>query len=246
VVGLTIFYHSPSSDFCAINDQYHFIAATTDGTLVKIITMRKSTILTVTVAAIFATTACQNENRNNRDKAATTITDTTMDTTQRAQMYTSDVDLQGNEKLFIMTAINGAMLDIETGTLIERKTKDPVVKAFAKQMVAASTKVNNNLTSIAKGKGISPPSLQSEENLSQIAALKTVSGIMLDKTYIKLAIKSLGASDILFGKAATFKNEDIKTFAINSLSEVQANQKQAVAIGKKINISNLNSGDDLQ
>jgi len=207
--------------------------------------MRKNNLLPVAFTMLFLTTSCQSENRNNRDKAATNVTDTTMDTTLRAQMYTSDVDLQGNEKLFILSAINSAMLDMETGTMVERKTKDPVVKAFALKMVAASSKANKNLGLIAKGKGISPPTVLSAENLTQITALKTVSGKLFDKTYVQLATKSLAASDLLLGKAATFKNEDIKTFAINSLSDIQQNYKEAVAIGKKLNISNQNNGNDL-
>jgi putative membrane protein len=207
--------------------------------------MRKINLLPIAFAIILMAAACQNENRNNRDKAATNVTDTTMDTTARAQMYTSDVDLQGNEKLFFLSAINGAMLDIEAGTMAERKTKDPLVKAFAHKMVVAATKANQNLELIAKGKGISPPTVLSEENLSQMAALKTVSGNLFDKTYVKLATQSLAAADLLLGKAATFKNEDIKTFAINSLSDIQQNYKEAVTLGKKLNISNQNNGNDL-
>jgi putative membrane protein len=207
--------------------------------------MTKINLLPIAFAIILMAGSCQNENRNNRDKAATNVTDTTMDTTARAQMYTSDVDLQGNEKLFFLSAINGAMLDIEAGTMAERKTKDPLVKAFAHKMVVAATKANKNLGLIAKGKGISPPTVLSEENLSQMAALKTVSGELFDKTYVKLATQSLAAADLLLGKAATFKNDDIKTFAINSLSDVQQNHKEAVTLGKKLNISNQNNGNDL-
>ena len=208
--------------------------------------MRKNNLLPIFIAIIIGAVSCQNENRNNRDKPATSVTDTTMDTTQRAQMYTSDVDLQGNEKLFILNAINSAMLDIETGTMVERKTKDPVVKSFARKMVAASTKANKNLALIAKEKGINPPTVQSGDNLTQITTLKKLSGNLLDKTYIKLASTSLASSDLLFGKAATFKNKDIKTFAINALSDIQQNHKEAIAIGKKLNINNQNNGNDLQ
>ena len=208
--------------------------------------MRKNNLLPIFIAIIIGAVSCQNENRNNRDKPATSVTDTTMDTNQRAQMYTSDVDLQGNEKVFILNAINSAMLDIETGTMVERKTKDPVVKSFARKMVAASTKANKNLALIAKGKGINPPTVQSGDNLTQITTLKKLSGNLLDKTYIKLASASLANSDLLFGKAATFKNKDIKTFAINALSDIQQNHKEAIAIGKKLNISNQNNGNDLQ
>lgn len=208
--------------------------------------MRKNNLLPIFIAIIIGAVSCQNENRNNRDKPATSVTDTTMDTTQRAQMYTSDVDLQGNEKVFILNAINSAMLDIETGTMVERKTKDPVVKSFARKMVAASTKANKNLALIAQGKGINPPTVQSGDNLTQITTLKKLSGNLLDKTYIKLASASLASSDLLFGKAATFKNKDIKTFAINALSDIQQNHKEAIAIGKKLNISNQNNGNDLQ
>jgi len=208
--------------------------------------MRKHHLLPLAIAIVFGFTACQNENRNNRDQAAINVTDTTTDTTLRAQMYTSDVDLQGNEKLFILTAINGAMLDIEAATMVERKTKALMIKSFAQQIVANQTKALKNLTLIAKGKGINPPTVLSQENLQQMGTLKTVTGNLLDKTYIKLATKSLTDADLLFGKAATFKNKDIKTFAINSLSEIQQTQKEAVAIGKQLNVSNQNNGNDLQ
>ncbi|CAM4108135.1 Predicted outer membrane protein [Pedobacter westerhofensis] len=207
--------------------------------------MRKNNLLLNTIVIIIATVSCQNQNRNNRDQAATSVTDTTTDTTKRAQIYTSDVDLQGNEKLFILEAINGALFDIETAAIVERETKDPLVKSFAKKMFTASTKANNDLASIAKGKGINPPTVQSEENRTQLLVLKTVSGKLLDKTYIKLVSTSLAHYDMLFGKAVTFKNKDIKTFAINALSEIQQRHKEATAIAKKLNVSNQNNGNDL-
>jgi predicted outer membrane protein len=207
--------------------------------------MKKYNYFLIAIVMLISAISCQNENRNNRDKAATSITDATSDTTMRAQMYTSDVDLQGDEKLFLLDAINGSIFDIEAATMLERKTKNPLVKSFAKNIVTASTQVSKNLSLIAKGKGINPPTVQSEENLAKLTVLKTVSDELLDKTYIKLVTTSLAHYDMLFGKAATFKNKDIKTFAINALSETQKHHNEAVAIGKKLNVSNQNNGNDL-
>ncbi|WP_185960626.1 DUF4142 domain-containing protein [Pedobacter westerhofensis] len=206
--------------------------------------MRKNKILITAILVITISVSCQNKNRNNRDAAATVITSIGTDTTKRAQIYTSDVDLQGNEKLFILEAINGAMFDVEIATMVARKTRDPLVKSFAEKMIAVSTKANNDLVSIAKGKGISPPTVQSEENMAQLMVFKTVSDRFLDKAYVKLVITSLAHSDMLFGNAVTFKNNAIKTFAINSLSGIQQHHKEAIALGKKLNVSNKNNGND--
>jgi predicted outer membrane protein len=68
------------------------------------------------------------------------------------------------------------MLDLEADVMVERKTKDPLVKSSAKEMVTASSKADKDLISIARGKGINRSAVQSEENLTQITALKTLWG----------------------------------------------------------------------
>jgi predicted outer membrane protein len=199
-------------------------------------------LLTVTMVSLGS---CQGGDRNHRDQAATTVADSTSDTTKRAQMYTSDVDLNGDEKAFILSVSDDALLEAEAGTLIVQKTKNPMVKSLAQQIIKAYTKANKDLTLIAKGKGLNVETVLSEEHLAQVKSLNTLSGTALDKSYISLVISTHSHDESLFGKAAIFRNKDLKIFALNFLPEIQKFHKAATNIAIKMNISKKGNGDDL-
>jgi predicted outer membrane protein len=205
----------------------------------------KNTRLFLLTAAILSFGACQNGDRNHRDQAATTVADSSSDTTKRAQMYTSDVDLIGDEKAFILSASADNSLETEAGTLIILKTKNAMVKSLAQQIISAYSKANKDLTRIAKGKGLNVQTVLSEENSAKVSSLKALSGTALDKAYISLLISTHSHDEDLFGKAAIFKNKDLKLFALNFLPEIQKFHQTATDIAIKINISNKNNGNDL-
>jgi len=207
------------------------------------ITMKKHNIFLMMVL-VFGMQACQNQDRK-RDDASTTAADSTLDTTQRAQMSTADVDMDGDAKAFILPAIAGGMLEIEAGNLMVQKSANAEVKAFAAMMVKDHTKANQDLEKIAKGKGLAVPTTLPEEQFKNLNTLRELSGRDLDVRYMTMMISAHDQTQTLFTKASMNENGDLKQYALNTLPVIQTHYKQAVKLGQKLNISNVNNGDNL-
>lgn len=201
--------------------------------------------LTFLIAAALGISACQNADRNNRDEAATTNTDTISDTTSRAQVYTADVDLKGDEKAFIIQAYATGMTEIETAKIAVIRTANAKIKEFASMMVKDHTKANADLAKLAKGKGITIPSTLSETQLKHIKQMQELTGRSFDIHYINMMVTDHQAAEELFGHATSYKDENLKNFILNTLPVIQQHSKMITKIGKDLNISNAGNGDDL-
>lgn len=189
--------------------------------------------------------SCQNANRNNRDEAATAKRDTISDSTSRAQAYTADVDLNGDEKSFILNAATAGMMEVEAGKIAVTNTHNTKVKNFASMMVKDHTKANKDLTAVAKGKGLALPSVLPDKQMKDLATLKSLTGRSFDTQYITMMINDHADAEALFGHATGYKNEALKNFILNTLPVIQQHHKMIVKLGKEFNISNVNNGDDI-
>jgi putative membrane protein len=206
--------------------------------------MNKPIFFLIAVAG-FCLQSCSNDDRGGRDAAATSANDHVEDTTQRAQSYTADLDINGDEKSFITQAASGGLGEIAAGNLIIQKSSNASVKAFAERMVKDHTKANEKLKEIAKTKGLIFPATLSETQIKHMAALKELSGRSVDVQYVTMMVNDHGKTEELFVRATTFKDADLKAFAINTLPIIQTHRKEAVKLGLKLNISNTNNGDDI-
>jgi putative membrane protein len=193
----------------------------------------------------FLLLSCTSNDRGGRDAATTSAIGQVTDTTQRAQIYTADVDINGDEKSFILQAAAGSMEEIASGNLIIQSSSNASVKAFAKRLVKDHTKASLELEKIATTKGLTLPSTLSEVQLKRIAGMKALSGRQLDVQYITMMIDNHAKTEEIFGKATSFKDLELKEFALNTLPAIQTHLKDAVKLGQKLNISNTNNGDDL-
>lgn len=191
-------------------------------------------------------TSCQDGERNGRDKAATAVTDSISDTTKRAQMYTADVDLNGDEKAFVLSASGEGLLELEAAKLAHQKTTNEDLKLLTKEIINIYTKSNADLEKVAQGKGMVIPSTLTEESNRRVESLKSLSGTALDKAYITLLISNLTHTEELYSKASVFRNEDMKTFALNMLAKVQELHGKTTDLAIKFNVSNINNGQDLR
>lgn len=80
-------------------------------------------------------------------------------------------------------------IDIDAGKLAEKKSKNPKVKDFAKEMVKDHTALNHQATQLAKKIKITPKDNATSEGLKtgakeNVANLKKLSGADFDKAYI--------------------------------------------------------------
>lgn len=80
-------------------------------------------------------------------------------------------------------------VDIDAGKLAEKKTHNPDVKAFAKQMVTDHTGVNKQATALARKLHVTPEQSDTSKSLKQggkdnIDKLKDLNGEAFDKAYV--------------------------------------------------------------
>ena len=206
--------------------------------------MNKPILFLIAVVG-FGLQSCSNDDRGGRDAAATSAVENVEDTTQRAQNYTADIDINGDEKSFISQAGAGSMGEIAAANLIIQKSSNASVKAFAERMVKDHTTANKKLEEIAKAKGLTFPATLSETQMKQMAALKELSGRTIDVQYLTMMVNDHAKTEALFGKATSFKDTALKAFALHTLPVIQTHRQDAAKLGEKLNISNTNNGDDI-
>jgi len=206
--------------------------------------MKAKNTLIILLIGVAGLQACQNGDRNNRDTAATIPSDSTSDTTSRAQAYTADVDLKGDEKSFIINAATGGMMEVEAAKIAIQKSSNAAVKNFASLMVKDHTKANTDLGKIAKSKGLALPASLPEDQMEHLSKMKALTGRPFDTHYIQMMLTDHAKTEALFGEAAKFSNADLKNFALNTLPIIQTHHKKAIEIGTSLNITNANNGDD--
>jgi putative membrane protein len=88
-----------------------------------------------------------------------------------------------------MIAVVADTVDIDTGNMAAKKTKDKSVREFAKTMVRDHTAVNAQATALAKQLGVVPEESDISKSLKSggdetMAHLMTLTGAAFDKAYI--------------------------------------------------------------
>lgn len=197
------------------------------------------------VCVLVALQACSNPDRNGRDEAAGTIVDSLSDTTQRAQAMTADVNLNGDGKVFALSAATGGLMEVEAASLAIKKSKDKAVKDFAANMLKDHTLANQELSGIAEAKGLQPAKTLPEESSAHLTMLGTLADREFDVQYIRMMIADHQKTVQLFTDGSRLADAQLKAFAVKTLPIIQQHYDAAVKIGKQLNISNANNGDDV-
>lgn len=197
------------------------------------------------VCVLVALQACSNANRNGRDEPAGSIVDSLSDTTQRAQAITADVNLNGDGKVFALSAATGGLMEVEAATLAIKKSKDKAVKDFATRMLKDHALANQELSGIAEAKGLQPAKTLPEESAAHLTMLGKLADREFDIQYIRMMIADHQKTLQLFTDGSRLADAQLKAFAVNTLPIIQQHYDAAVKIGKQLNISNANNGDDV-
>lgn len=143
--------------------------------------------------------------------------------------------LDGDDQDFLENAAQAGHTEIEGSKLAQAKSKSPDVKQFAEQMIADHTKVAEELATLAKSKGYTPPT---EPSLVQKAKLKTLD--MSDESFDKRYADQIGVSAHedavkLFEEAAKdAKDPEIKAFAAKTLPSLQKHLEMGKALQQKV------------
>ncbi|PLC49771.1 DUF305 domain-containing protein [Pollutimonas subterranea] len=143
--------------------------------------------------------------------------------------------LDGNDEDFLEAAAHAGHTEIEGSKLAQTKATNPDVKAFAEKMIMDHTKVGQELQTLAKSKGYTPPA---EPSLVQKTKLKALS--VMDDSFDKRYVNQIGvaahedAVELFQEASADAKDPEIKAFAAEKLPALQEHLEMAKALKQKV------------
>jgi putative membrane protein len=185
-------------------------------------------------------TACGNSDKDSKNKQDSTASqlDTTITKTESAvKLDTADVS-------FFEHAAYGGMTEVESSNKILQFTKDTTVKTFAQMMVKDHGKANEQLKSIAKGKGYVLPTLLPATKMKLITALDDFKDEGRDEYYMQLMVAEHQNAINLFTLASHSKDAEISKFASTLLPTLNHHYQHTLRIDSIFKAAKANQGDD--
>ncbi|MBS0029569.1 DUF4142 domain-containing protein [Chitinophaga sp. 22321] len=184
--------------------------------------MKKLVILSATVLAVWMTPSCGNNAKNAQSEKP-------VDSAQDINETVKPVDEKSSQ--FAVDAANGGMMEVAMGKLAQEKAQNERVKAFGTMMVNDHSKAGDELKALAEKKGITLPAELSTEEKKHIDDLAKKTGKDFDKSYIDMMVDDHDKDVKEFEKASdNVTDEDLKTWARNTLPTLKAHQDSAKAI----------------
>ncbi len=119
---------------------------------------------------------------------------------------------------FAVDAANGGMAEVALGKIAEQKSTTKNVKDFATRMIADHSKVNNELTAIAKSKGITLPENISNDEQKIVDDLSKKTGKEFERAYVKEMLDDHEKDVKAFeGASKTCNDAGLQEFATKTL-----------------------------
>jgi putative membrane protein len=144
------------------------------------------------------------------------------------------VTLTSQDRTFVDKAAIGGMAEVQLGQLAVKNAKSADVKNFGQRMIDDHTKANNELTSLATAKGLTPPAELDSKNKSTLERLSKLSGDQFDKAYISDMVTDHEEDVAEFQKQANGNGDPtIKAFASKTLPTLQEHLQLAKSIASK-------------
>ena len=153
--------------------------------------------------------------------------------TAKAAGSSSSIDKRDRD--FMMKAAQAGHAEVATGNVASTQAASEAVKQFGAQMVKDHTTANDELKSIAQGKGVSLPDAPDNAHQKALEKLKGMSGASFDRQYIADAgVKDHTAAQKLFSdEAKNGKDADVKAFAQKTLPVITHHLEMARDLAKK-------------
>jgi putative membrane protein len=174
-----------------------------------------------------------NRNSSNRNSSGATGEQTGM------------ANMSSQDRNFLMDAAMGGLMEVELGQLAVQKGASDGVKQFGQRMVDDHGKANQELMSLASGKGITLPTAIDKKHRGHITKLSAMTGARFDREYIKMMVSDHSKDVSEFEKESTKGvDPDLKAFATKALPTLQEHLQMARALdgSQRGGNSNSNSG----
>ena len=93
------------------------------------------------------------------------------------------------DRVFLKSALEGGMFEVQLGQLALQKSNNADVKAFAQKMVDDHTKMGDQMKTMAEQIGVKLPKEISKKDHATMAKLQALSGEEFDKAYMEDMVK---------------------------------------------------------
>jgi putative membrane protein len=157
--------------------------------------------------------------------------------------FAANVTKQDN---FWMEAAQGGMAEVMLGNLALQKSPNEEVKKLAQMLVTDHTKTNDELKTLAESKNVTLPTDVNAKQKALLARLNRLSEETFDKEFVKAIIRDHEADVKLFQKQAdSGTDQDVKTFAVNTLPTLKAHLEMAKNISDNMKGMNTNMNSNV-
>ena len=142
--------------------------------------------------------------------------------------------LSEKDRAFIRDAAEGGLAEVKMGELGQQKATSQDVKNLAKTLQDDHQKANDELTSIAKSKGIELPSGMGAHE-SAINSLENKQGQEFDRSFVKDTIRDHNQDISKFERAANdLDDPDLKAFAQKTVPVLRNHLSMAEQASKSL------------
>ncbi len=151
--------------------------------------------------------------------------------------------LSSKDKEFVNEAAQGGLAEVQLGKLAAQQAESSDVKQFGQRMVQDHTKANSELVSLARTKGVTPPSGPSAKDKATMTKLSAMHGSSFDRAYMDDMVndhKKDVADFERYAKEGT--DPDLKAFAQKTLPVLQEHLSLAERIQSEHSSSGSPSG----
>jgi putative membrane protein len=138
------------------------------------------------------------------------------------------------DQTFVQKAVVGGLAEVQLGKMAAEHAASPEVKQFGQRMVEDHGKANWELMALVERKGISVPTTLDQKHQQEADRLATLQGKAFDRAYIQQMVKDHEADVKLFRtQAQQGKDPELKRFAANTLSTLEAHLNMARSLAKQ-------------
>jgi putative membrane protein len=207
--------------------------------------MRTTLKFPVMLIAAFLIQSCSSNERKDTSSDTTAIDSIRDSTVLNTSEHTHEVDAN-DETTFLKAAAVGGLMEVEAANDAATRSKNSAVKEFAALMLKDHGKANQEVKMLASKLAVAIPTTLPEDHTKHLRELQRLNDHKFDQQYITMMLSDHAKTVKLFTEGQKLANPSVKAFAAKTLPIIQAHYDKAVAIGKTLNLSNVNNGDDLQ
>jgi putative membrane protein len=128
---------------------------------------------------------------------------------------------------FVTKAAQGGLTEVALSKAASTKSSDSSVKKFADQMVQDHQKANDELSAIAKKKGLNVPAALDAEHQAVVQKINNKSGGEFDQAYGKQMSMDHAKTVALFEGATQSSDSDLAAFAKKTLPTLKEHKQMA-------------------